>query len=76
MQGKIDEKQGRLDEAIASFQQAALINPNESDAYFEMGVIYQQKNDTARAKAAYDKAIQLSPDDPDYRRARASLDAK
>ncbi len=76
VQGKIEEKQGKLDEALASFQQAALINPNESDAYFELGVIYQQKNDPVRAKAAYDQAIQISPEDPDYRRARASLDAK
>jgi tetratricopeptide (TPR) repeat protein len=76
VQGKIDEKLGKQDEALASFKQAALIDPTESDAYFEIGVIYQQKNDPVRAKAAYEKAIQLSPDDPDYRRARASLDAK
>jgi cytochrome c-type biogenesis protein CcmH/NrfG len=51
------------------------VNPKESDAYFEMGVIYQQRNDRARALAAYKKAAELSPDDPDYHRAVAALSA-
>jgi len=38
-----------------------------------MGVIYQQRNDRARALAAYKKAAELSPDDPDYRRALVAL---
>jgi tetratricopeptide (TPR) repeat protein len=75
VQGKIFEKEGKLDEALAVFQRTTLVNPKESDAYFEMGVIYQQRNDPARALAAYKKAAELSPDDPDYRRAVAALSA-
>jgi len=73
VQGKIFEKEGKLDEALAVFQRTTLVNPKESDAYFEMGVIYQQRNDRARALAAYRKAAELSPGDPDYRRAVAAL---
>jgi tetratricopeptide (TPR) repeat protein len=49
------------------------INPQESDAYFEIGVIYQQRKDLPRAMAAYKKAVEISPQDPDYRRALASI---
>jgi Flp pilus assembly protein TadD len=73
--GKIEEKQGRLDEALASFTETTLINPQESDAYFEIGVIYQQRKDLPRAMAAYKKAVEISPQDPDYRRALASIPA-
>ena len=50
-----------------------LVNPKESDAYFEMGAIYQQRGDRARALAAYQKAVEISPDDADYKRALAAL---
>jgi Flp pilus assembly protein TadD len=75
VQGKILERQGRLDEALAAFERTVLVDPKESDAYFEMGVIYQQRNDRPRALAAYKKAAELSPGDEDYRRALASLSA-
>jgi Flp pilus assembly protein TadD len=75
VQGKILEKEGKLDEALEVFERTTLVNPTESDAYFEIGVIYQQRNDRARALAAWKKAAELSPDDPDYRRALAALRA-
>ena len=75
MQGKILEKQGKLDDALAAFRQTVLVNPKESDAYFEMGAIYQQRGDRARALAAYQKAVEISPDDADYQRALAALDS-
>ncbi len=49
VRGKIEEKQGKLDEALASFTETTLINPQESGAYFEIGVIYQQRKDMPRA---------------------------
>ena len=73
VRGKIEEKQGKLDEALASFRETTLINPQESDAYFEIGAIYQQRKDLPRAMAAYKKAVEISPQDPDYRRALASI---
>jgi tetratricopeptide (TPR) repeat protein len=73
VQGKIFEREGKLDEALADFERTALLNPTESDAYFEIGVISQQRHDRPRALAAYKKAVELSPDDPDYRRALTAL---
>jgi tetratricopeptide (TPR) repeat protein len=74
VQGKILEKQGKPDDALAAFQQTVLVNPKESDAYFEIGWIYLQRGARAKARAAYAKAVELSPDDPDYKRALAALD--
>ncbi|MGC1798700.1 MAG: tetratricopeptide repeat protein, partial [Candidatus Acidiferrales bacterium] len=45
VQGKILEKQSELDGALAAFQQSTLVNPKESDAFFEMGAIYQRRGD-------------------------------
>ncbi len=71
--GKILEKESNFDAALVAFQQTTLVNPKESDAYFEIGTIYQHRGDRAKALAAYKKAVELSPDDPDYRRALQSL---
>jgi Flp pilus assembly protein TadD len=49
------------------------VNPKESDAFFEMGVIYEQCGDRERALSAYKKAAMLSPQDPEYQRALAAL---
>ncbi len=73
VQGKILEKQAKLDDALAAFQRTVLVNPKESDAYFEMGAIFQQRGERVKARAAYAKAVEISPDDPDYRRALAGL---
>ena len=75
VQGKILERQSKLDDALAAFEKSARVNPKESDAYFEMGAIYQQRGDRESALAAYKKAVEISPDDPDYKRALASLNS-
>ena len=73
VQGRILEKQGKLDDALGAFQRTVLVNPKESDAYFEMGAIYQQRGQRGEARAAYLKAVEISPEDPDYKRALAGL---
>jgi tetratricopeptide (TPR) repeat protein len=73
VQGRILEKQGKLDDALGAFQRTVLVNPKESDAYFEMGAIYQQRGERSEARAAYLKAVEISPEDPDYKRALAGL---
>jgi tetratricopeptide (TPR) repeat protein len=73
VQGKILEKQEKIDEALAIFRRTTIVNPKESDAFFEMGAIYEQRGDSANALAAYKKAATLSPDDPDYQRALSNL---
>jgi tetratricopeptide (TPR) repeat protein len=73
VQGRILERQGKLDDALGAFQRTVLVNPKESDAYFEMGAIYQQRGERSEARAAYLKAVEISPEDPDYKRALAGL---
>jgi tetratricopeptide (TPR) repeat protein len=73
VQGKIFERQEKMDDALVAFQRTVLVNPKESDAYFEMGAIYQQRGEPVKARAAYAKAVEISPDDPEYRRALAGL---
>jgi tetratricopeptide (TPR) repeat protein len=75
VEGKLLEKQGKWDEAMAAFQKTTLVNPRESDAYFEIGGIYERRGEKTKAVAAYKRAVELSPDDADYRRALESATA-
>jgi len=61
--------------ALEAFRQTVLVNPKESDSYYEMGEIYLKLGDRNRASEALRKAVQLSPDDPDYRKALSELQA-
>lgn len=55
-------KAGNYDSAIASFTQAASINGNCFDCYYNIGYTYSQKKDYDQAETAYKKAIELKPD--------------
>jgi tetratricopeptide (TPR) repeat protein len=59
--------------ALAAFQRTVLVNPKESDAYYEMGAMYLKMGDRKRAADAFGKAVQLSPEDTDYKKALADL---
>jgi tetratricopeptide (TPR) repeat protein len=62
--------------ALEAFRQTVLVNPKESDAYYEMGEIYLKLGDRNRASQALQRAVQLSPEDPDYRKALSELQAR
>ena len=62
--------------ALEAFQQVVLVNPKESDAYYEMGEVYARMGDRRRAAEALRRAVALSPDDPDYKKALAELNAR
>jgi tetratricopeptide (TPR) repeat protein len=69
----IDASGEKFDAALKAFQLVTYVNPEEADAYFEIGKIWMQKNDRAQALAAFRKAAELAPDDNDYREALRSL---
>jgi tetratricopeptide (TPR) repeat protein len=62
--------------ALEAFRQTVLVNPKESDAYYEMGEIYLKLGDRNQATHALRKAVQLSPEDPEYRKALSELQAR
>jgi tetratricopeptide (TPR) repeat protein len=62
--------------AVQAFRETVLVDPKESDAYYEMGEIYSKMGKRNEAAQALRKAIELSPGDPDYKKALADLGGK
>jgi tetratricopeptide (TPR) repeat protein len=52
---------GRLDEAIELLERNVKLDPQAYRGYVQMGMAYLQKQDYARAKAAYEAALRLAP---------------
>lgn len=75
VRGKVLESTD-LTAALEAFQQTVLVDPKESDAYFEMGEVYLKMGERSRAAEALRRAVQLSPDDPDYKKALAEVSGK
>jgi tetratricopeptide (TPR) repeat protein/glycosyltransferase involved in cell wall biosynthesis len=55
-------KQGKLDEAIAAYQEAIEINPGYASSYCELGEVLQQQGKLDEAIAAYQEATELGPE--------------
>ncbi len=55
-------KQGRLDEAIAEWQAAIELEPDDAKTYRNLGTAYLKQGKYEEAAAAYEKAIELDPD--------------
>ena len=54
-------------------QKAVRLDPNLGAAYLQLGILYSDQNEDAKAIAAYRKAIEVSPgvDEPHYRLGQA-----
>jgi Flp pilus assembly protein TadD len=50
-------------EAVKAFQQAARLNPKDSDAFYNLGNSYSRLKRYDEAINAYKEAIKLKPDD-------------
>ena len=61
-EGVAASRAGNHDDAIASFQAAAEMNPNCFDCYYNIAFSESQKKDYDKAEAAYKKAIELKAD--------------
>lgn len=66
----------RWDEAISAFMQAVCLQPNNSDAYLELGKAYGEAGRPAKSAAAFKQAIRVRPDRQEFyaRLAEACLD--
>ena len=48
-------------EAIYRWQRAAEIDPNYAEAYNDLAIAYEHEGDLDKARASYEKALQLAP---------------
>ena len=62
--GKVQIQQGSADQALATYQQASKDNPNEVRFYILTGELYEARHDWDHAKAMYQQALSISPDQP------------
>jgi serine/threonine protein kinase len=61
---KKDEKEkGDSLEALAKYDRAIELNPQDADAYINRGILKYEKNDTQGALADYNRAIEINPQD-------------
>jgi len=54
--------QGKLAEAVASYDQTIQLKPDNAEAYYNRGITLQALGRLTEAVASYDQAIQLKPD--------------
>ena len=63
--------QARL--ALASYERAVELDPTMPEAHRQLGFLYYQQRDTARARAAFQKYLELKPGATDSRRIKEYL---
>jgi len=61
-EGVAATRAGRFDESIAKFTEAVGMAPNCADCYYNIGYAHSQKQEWAKAEAAYRKAVEIKPD--------------
>jgi cytochrome c-type biogenesis protein CcmH/NrfG len=73
-QGVMYRDLGRFDEAIANFEKAGKIDPNHVQSAYNLGVVWaNDKHDSAKATAAFNKVISIAPTSPQASEARRAL---
>ena len=62
--------EGRREESATRFLEAAKLDPNHPEPFFQLGQYYQERSDQTRALRCFQKACRLNPGEP---RASAAL---
>ena len=63
--GEINFKRGRLDAALAWFQEALKRDLGRAEGFASLGLVFQSLGQLERALVAYDEGLRLAPDDAD-----------
>lgn len=63
-------------EAIEKFRQVIRLDPNNAEAHFSMGIIYESLGNLKEAETGYRKAFTEDPDNKEYRDALAVIQKK
>ncbi|GIK67261.1 MAG: hypothetical protein BroJett018_50550 [Chloroflexota bacterium] len=59
------QAKGDLDGAIADYNRAIQLNPQDAEAYTNRGVAYEKKGEMKKAAADYGRVLELRPDHPE-----------
>lgn len=60
--GNLEQAEGNHDAAIAAYETAAKLEPNDARAYAAMAQSFEQKHDVEQAKRCAQQALSLAPD--------------
>jgi Flp pilus assembly protein TadD len=69
-------QQGRTDEAETAFKHVLSLDSKNADAYYNLGVIAESKNDLTTASKNYSRASQINPGDSDFAEAVRAVQSK
>jgi membrane associated rhomboid family serine protease len=61
-------------EAVQWLQEASVYRPKDAGVWYDLGIGYERMGNRPAAKAAYEKAVQLKPNEPDYQNAVRQMD--
>jgi tetratricopeptide (TPR) repeat protein len=62
--GQVQIAEGSVDAAVATYQTAQKDNPREASFAILLGEVYESKQDWNQAMQAYQKALEISPENP------------
>jgi tetratricopeptide (TPR) repeat protein len=62
--GVVNEKMHKLDKAIECYNKAATLNPEKTDPYYNIAVIYWQKADWENVVRNLNQMLQMNPNEP------------
>jgi Flp pilus assembly protein TadD len=61
--GRLASRSGDQDQAVAAYQEALALNPNDPQALYDLGVSWLRAGDPAGAVAPLEHAVRLLPED-------------
>ncbi len=68
------DKATGVQRALAGYERAVELDPGFADPYRQLGFLYYQQRQSAKARGAFEKYLALKPDAPDARRIREYLE--
>lgn len=57
----------RAQEAVEKFEQVVRLDPNNAEAHYSLGIVYEASKNYVEALASYKKAAEARPDSKEYR---------
>jgi regulator of sirC expression with transglutaminase-like and TPR domain len=67
------DRTDKVQRALERYERAAQLDPAYPDPFRQLGFLYYQQKETARAKVAFEQYLALKPDAPDATRIREYL---